>query len=261
MSSLVLGPLLRHVDDVSATIWVETRRAATVTVVAGDHRASARTFAVHDHHYALVAIEGLAPGTHTPYTVLVDDEQVWPEPDSPYPPSVIPTLRRQAAADGVRLVPGERAARPGRDRRVRRGRAACLRAPHGRRRRRQVARPRALPRRPGLRRRDQRRDAGVHRLPAQPRGAAGGGAQGLRGVRPPLRHRLVRPGEPMAAVDAAQRDDLRRPRHPRRLEHQLDVAPGDGVDVVVARPDRRRAGVVLGLPAPRQPQPRRPGRG
>ena len=93
MTSLKLGPLMRHVDEVSATIWVETKRAATVTVVAGDHRASARTFAVHDHHYALVEIEGLAPGTHTPYTVLVDDEQVWPEPDSPYPPSVIPTLR------------------------------------------------------------------------------------------------------------------------------------------------------------------------
>jgi len=92
MSSLALGPLLRHVNGDSATIWVETTHAATVTVVAGDHRASARTFAAHDHHYALVELFGLTPGTHTPYTVLVDDEVVWPEPDSPYPPSVIPTL-------------------------------------------------------------------------------------------------------------------------------------------------------------------------
>ncbi|MGZ5399811.1 MAG: alkaline phosphatase D family protein [Nocardioides sp.] len=92
MSALALGPLLRYVDSDSATIWVETATAATVTVIAGDHRASARTFAAHDHHYALVEVVGLTPGTHTPYSVRVDDAVVWPEPDSPYPPSVIPTL-------------------------------------------------------------------------------------------------------------------------------------------------------------------------
>lgn len=92
MSSLVLGPLLRFVDQVSATIWVETSGAATVRVVAGDHQASAATFGVHGHHYALIELDGLAPGTRTPYTVLVDDETVWPEPTSPFPPSVIPTL-------------------------------------------------------------------------------------------------------------------------------------------------------------------------
>ena len=92
MTTLALGPLLRHVDADSATIWVETTTAATVTVVAGDHRASARTFSAHDHHYALVELRGLTPGTHTPYSVLVDDQVVWPEPGSPYPPCVIPTL-------------------------------------------------------------------------------------------------------------------------------------------------------------------------
>ena len=93
MSALVLGPLLRHVDSESATIWVETARASTVSVTAGEHRGSARTFAVHGHHYALVELGGLEPGTHTAYQVLVDEEQVWPEPDSAYPPSVIPTLQ------------------------------------------------------------------------------------------------------------------------------------------------------------------------
>ncbi len=93
MSSLVLGPLLRHVDSESATIWVETDHAATVTVTAGDHRGSARTFGVHGHHYAMVELVGLEPGTHTAYQVHVDDEQVWPEAGSPYPPSVIPTLK------------------------------------------------------------------------------------------------------------------------------------------------------------------------
>ena len=76
--------------------------------------------------------------------------------------------------------------------------------------------------------------------------------QGLRGVRPPLPARVDRPGEPLAALDRADGDDLRRPRHPRRLEHLAAVEGRDGGHLVVARPDRRRAGVVLGLPAPRQ---------
>ena len=92
MSSLVLGPLLRHVDEQSATIWVETDGPAEVVVVAGDHRATARTFAVHGHHYALVEVDGLEPGTHTPYSVHLDHTLVWPEPGSDLPASVIPTL-------------------------------------------------------------------------------------------------------------------------------------------------------------------------
>ena len=93
---LRLGPLLRFVDDSSATIWVETAEAATVVVETGEVRASARTFAAHGHHYALVEVTGLPTGTATPYRVLVDDEVVWP-PDEPefadFPPSVIPTLK------------------------------------------------------------------------------------------------------------------------------------------------------------------------
>ncbi len=92
MTTLVLGPLLRHVDETTAAIWVEVAAAGTVTVTAGDRVASAATFAAHDHHYALVEVDGLEPGSHTPYTVSVDDRVVWPEPDSPFPPSVIPTL-------------------------------------------------------------------------------------------------------------------------------------------------------------------------
>ncbi len=90
---LVLGPLMRYVDDTSATVWVETGHAATVRVQAGAHAAQARTFAVHGHHYALVELTGLPPGTHTAYDVHVDEQQVWPPADSPYPPSVVPTLQ------------------------------------------------------------------------------------------------------------------------------------------------------------------------
>ena len=93
---LRLGPLLRFVDDTSATIWVESADTATVTVEAGQVTASAPTFAAHGHHYALVELTGLPAGTATPYRVLVDGGQVWP-PDDPdfaeFPASVIPTLQ------------------------------------------------------------------------------------------------------------------------------------------------------------------------
>ena len=95
MTALVLGPLLRYVDDTSATVWVETAGPGVVTVTAGDDTASARTFRAHGHHYALVELTGLAPGTRTPYVVDVDGERVWPSTDpefADFPPSQIATL-------------------------------------------------------------------------------------------------------------------------------------------------------------------------
>ncbi len=83
---------MRYVDEASASIWVETRGPATVTVRAGGRAWDARTFAAHGHHYALVAVDGLEPGTVTPYTVTVDGADVWPPAGSTYPPSVIATL-------------------------------------------------------------------------------------------------------------------------------------------------------------------------
>ena len=96
-SPLVLGPLVRYVDQTCASVWVETRDAVRVTVRAADRSWDARTFRVHDHHYALVEVHGLEPGTIAPYTVELDGEQVWPpatgEDGSEYPPSVIATLK------------------------------------------------------------------------------------------------------------------------------------------------------------------------
>ena len=89
---LVLGPMLRYVDAVSASIWVETRGAASVAVAAGNRSWTARTFRVHGHHYALVNVDGLQPGTVTAYTVSIDGAEVWPAADSIYPASVITTL-------------------------------------------------------------------------------------------------------------------------------------------------------------------------
>lgn len=89
---LLLGPLLRHVDETTAAVWVETHHPGTVTVTRGATVASARTFLVHGHHYALVELEGLEPGSAEAYTVSVDDVPAWPEPGSPYPAPVIATL-------------------------------------------------------------------------------------------------------------------------------------------------------------------------
>jgi hypothetical protein len=90
---LVLGPMMRYVDQTSASIWVETRDNARVTVSAGAGQWEARTFAVHGHHYALVEVDGLEPGSVTPYTVAVNGVPVWPEPGTGFLPPVIATLK------------------------------------------------------------------------------------------------------------------------------------------------------------------------
>jgi len=84
---LVLGPLLRYVGETEATIWVETERACEVAILG--HRA--RTFEVAGHHYALVVIGDLSPGTEYEYQVALDGVIRWPEPDSEFPPSVLRT--------------------------------------------------------------------------------------------------------------------------------------------------------------------------
>ncbi|MCU1638950.1 MAG: glycoside hydrolase [Microbacteriaceae bacterium] len=96
-SALVLGPIMRHVDYVSASIWFEIRGSGTVEVNAGNRSWSARAFAAHGHHYALVHVEGLEPGDVLPYTVRIDGTRVWPDPDSDLPKSVISTLRPDKA--------------------------------------------------------------------------------------------------------------------------------------------------------------------
>jgi hypothetical protein len=95
VTALVLGPMLRHVDETSAALWVETDEDTLVTVTAGDRSWTTRTWAVHGHHYALVECTGLEPGSITPYAVEVGGVRVWPEdPDGlGLPPPVIPTLK------------------------------------------------------------------------------------------------------------------------------------------------------------------------
>ena len=92
-SPLVLGPMMRYVDETSASLWVETRAAGRVSVRAGDSSWEAATFSVHGHHYALVELEGLEPGTVTPYVVEVDGTEAWPDPTSGFPPPAVATLQ------------------------------------------------------------------------------------------------------------------------------------------------------------------------
>jgi hypothetical protein len=87
MPDLLLGPLLRYVSDTEATIWVETGASCEVTVL----DRTARTFEVAGHHYALVILHDLEPGSALPYEVHLDGARCWPAPDDPYPPCLIRT--------------------------------------------------------------------------------------------------------------------------------------------------------------------------
>lgn len=99
--TLLLGPLLRYVDDTSATVWVETDSPCVVEVLGH----TARTFHVAGHYYALVAIRGLQPGSSNPYQVRLDGERVWPEPTGPGKRSTIRTISNDNDAH-VRLLFG-----------------------------------------------------------------------------------------------------------------------------------------------------------
>jgi phosphodiesterase/alkaline phosphatase D-like protein len=85
VAKLVLGPLLRYVNETSATVWVETDASCDVTI-AGH---TARTFQAGSQHFALVRLENLGPRTE--YDVRLDQELVWPEPGSTFPKPVIRT--------------------------------------------------------------------------------------------------------------------------------------------------------------------------
>jgi len=85
--SLILGPVLRHVGETTASVWVQTDTAATVRVLDTE----TRTFEVDGYHYALVLLTGLERGSRIPYQVHIDGQRVWPPATSPFPESSIRT--------------------------------------------------------------------------------------------------------------------------------------------------------------------------
>jgi hypothetical protein len=90
--ALILGPLVRYAGREDATVWVETDGPGEVEVRAeGVEPATARTWTIAGHHYAIVRVQGLAPDTATPYAVHLDGDRVWPQAGSPFPPSVLRT--------------------------------------------------------------------------------------------------------------------------------------------------------------------------
>lgn len=94
--------MLRHADGYAATVWAEVDRPCEVRVRVGDRTTTARTFAVHGHHYAVVDVEAPADGSPAPYVLYLDGRQAWPEPGSPLP---VPRVRSQRG-QVVRLVVG-----------------------------------------------------------------------------------------------------------------------------------------------------------
>ncbi|WP_051299374.1 alkaline phosphatase D family protein [Arthrobacter castelli] len=86
--ALVLGPMLRYVDETTATIWVETSGPAEVSILGH----TSATFAVGSHHYALVVVDSLSAGADVEYSVALDGTTVWPQPDDARPAPRIRTL-------------------------------------------------------------------------------------------------------------------------------------------------------------------------
>ncbi len=99
MPALVLGPLLRYVDDRVATVWVQTDAACEVEVLGH----TARTWCVDGHHFALVVLDELAGGERHEYDVRLDGERAWPQDDSPFP---APSVRLLDAGRPIDLVFG-----------------------------------------------------------------------------------------------------------------------------------------------------------
>jgi hypothetical protein len=86
MPELIVGPLLRYAGDTTATVWVEVDRPCTVSVLGRE----TPTFQLAGHHFALVVLDHLEPGTQTPYDVRLDGELVWPDSEGDKrPPSII----------------------------------------------------------------------------------------------------------------------------------------------------------------------------
>jgi hypothetical protein len=94
-----VGPLLRHVGQTDATIWVETDIPCRVEILGH----SADTFEVEGHHFAIACVEGLDPGREHPYEVHLDGTPAWPPHDYEFPR---PRVRLMPRDGSLRLLFG-----------------------------------------------------------------------------------------------------------------------------------------------------------
>ena len=99
MADLVLGPILRYLDEHQATVWLESDGPCEVEIL----ERRTRTFCVEGHHYAIVPIDELEPGGVYPYEVRLNGERRWPRDDDPFPP---PAIRPIDPARVLRIVFG-----------------------------------------------------------------------------------------------------------------------------------------------------------
>ena len=168
MPELSSVPCCGYLGETEATVWVETDASCEVEIL-GHSRA---TFEVYGHHYAIVAIQDLEPGTTYEYEVALDGETKWPEPDSDLPPSRIRTFDPDGPFDisfgSCRVaVPHEPAVQAHQERASGGKEVDALRVlalrdvwqPRG-----ALAPPAPHARRPGVRGRGRARDARVHPL-------------------------------------------------------------------------------------------------
>jgi hypothetical protein len=95
--ALVLGPLLRYVDERVATVWMQVDAPCEVEVLGR----RTRSWRVGAAHFALLEVDGLQPGVDHPYEVRLDGAVAWPQPGSAFPPSTIRLLQPHGPHDLV----------------------------------------------------------------------------------------------------------------------------------------------------------------
>ncbi|MGV0717191.1 alkaline phosphatase D family protein [Mycolicibacterium sp. XJ662] len=99
MPEVRVGPLLRHVGETDATIWVETDTPCQVEVLGN----RTETFEVEGHHFAIVCVTDLDPGREHPYEVHLDGQKAWPPADYEFPQ---PRVRLMPRDGSLRLMFG-----------------------------------------------------------------------------------------------------------------------------------------------------------
>ena len=104
MPDLVLGPLLRYIDETQADVWVETDGPCEVEILGR----RARTFHVEGHHYAIVPITGLDPGGAYEYQVALDGESRCRRAGADFLPSTIRTIDPDAPLESCSAPAGWR---------------------------------------------------------------------------------------------------------------------------------------------------------